>query len=119
MATNDFLLRISDTFKALSDPTRLKILRMVATKKNNFYVSEIAQKMGITNSAVSQHLKVLKSAGIVESVRNGFHTHYKLKDGAIAEFRNSIEKLIRTGFLDCNFKGPCSECPDANKCQNK
>ena len=63
----DFILQMSETFKALGDPTRLKILRMVTTRGNNFYVAEIAEKIGISTSAVSQHLKVLRTAGIVEA----------------------------------------------------
>ncbi|MBN1439441.1 MAG: winged helix-turn-helix transcriptional regulator [Anaerolineales bacterium] len=113
---NNFLDQISVTFKALGDPQRLKILRLVATKKHDFYVSEIAKKLGITNSAVSQHLKVLKNARIVEPVRDGFHTYYRMRKGAVADFRKNIDRLIRVGFLDCTFDGPCSECPDKKRC---
>ncbi len=113
---NDFLLQMSETFKALGDPTRLKILRMVTTKKNNFYVAELGEKLGISTSAVSQHLKVLKSAGIVQAVRDGFHTYYTLRDGAIDVFKKNIDKLIKIGFLACDFDGPCSECPNAEIC---
>jgi ArsR family transcriptional regulator len=113
---DDFLLQISETFKALSDPTRLKILRMVTTKKNNFYVAEIAEKIGISTSAVSQHLKVLKTVGIVKAVRDGFHTYYKLRDGVIDQFRGNIDRLIKVGFIACSFDGPCNECPEEKKC---
>ncbi len=113
---NDFLLQMSETFKALGDPTRLKILRMVTTKGKNFYVAEIAEKIGISTSAVSQHLKVLKNARIVEAVRDGFHTCYKLREGAINLFRKDIDRLIRIGFLACDFDGPCSECPHGKSC---
>jgi DNA-binding transcriptional ArsR family regulator len=113
---NDFLLQMSEIFKALGDPTRLKVLRMVTTKGNNFYVAEIAEKLGVSTSAVSQHLKVLKNAGIVEAVRSGFHTYYKLQEGSIDVFRKNIDKLIRIGFLSCDFDGPCSECPEEKNC---
>jgi ArsR family transcriptional regulator len=113
---NDFLLQMSETFKALGDPTRLKILRMVTTKGNNFYVAEIAEKLVISTSAVSQHLKVLKNVGIVEAVRDGFHIYYKMREGSINRFRKNIDRLIRIGFLSCDFDGPCSECPAEENC---
>lgn len=116
---NDFLLQMSEVFKALGDATRLKILRMVATKKNNFYVAEIAEKIGISTSAVSQHLKVLRIVGIVEPVRDGFHMYYKLKDGVFDLFRKNIDKLITMGFLSCDFEGPCSECPNEKNCKEE
>jgi ArsR family transcriptional regulator len=116
---DDFLSQMSDVFKALGDPTRLKVLRMVTTKRDNFYVAEIAQKLGISTSAVSQHLKVLKTAGIVEAFRDGFHIYYKLREGAIDVFRENVDKLIRIGFLSCDFDGPCSECPEEKNCANR
>jgi DNA-binding transcriptional ArsR family regulator len=114
-----FLDQISITFKALGDPKRLKILRLVAARKHNFYVAEIAEKLGISSAAVSQHLKVLKNAGIVEPAREGYHTFYRMRKGAAENFRKNVDRLIRVGFLDCTFDGPCSECPDKGSCMKE
>lgn len=110
---------MTEVFQALSDPTRLKILNMVATRSNNFFVAEIAEKLGISSSAVSQHLKVLKNAGIVEPVRDGFHVYYKINDEIIESFRSDIDKLIGMLFFSCTFEGPCSECPNDTVCKQE
>ena len=60
--------------KALGEPVRLKIYRSLLERKH--CVRSLSRKMGITESAVSQHMKVLKNAGLVYGEKFGYHTHY-------------------------------------------
>ena len=111
-----YILEMTDIFKALSDPTRLKVIRLVATKKEKFYVAEIAEKIGITNSAVSQHLKILKNVNIVKPVREGYKVFYWINREMIETFEANIKKLIKMVFIPCDFDGQCNDCPKENTC---
>jgi DNA-binding transcriptional ArsR family regulator len=61
--------RLADTFAALSDPTRLGILARLA--KGEAAVSELAEPLPMSLPAVSKHLKVLESAGLITRGRDG------------------------------------------------
>ena len=69
---------ISEIFKALSDPSRLKIVRLLAQSKGPLCVNALTKHLGITQSAVSQHLKVLRQNKLVISERRGYFIHYSL-----------------------------------------
>ena len=113
---DDYILKMTEVFKALSDPTRLKIIRLVATKKEKFYVAEIAEKLGITNSAVSQHLKILKNVNIVKPVREGYKVFYWINREMIETFERDIKKLLNMVFVPCDFDGSCDDCPKQSTC---
>lgn len=60
--------------KALGEPMRLKIYRALLDRKH--CVRSLSKKLGISESAVSQHMKVLKDAELVSGEKYGYHTHY-------------------------------------------
>lgn len=60
--------------RALGEPMRLKIFRQLLERKH--CVRSLAKKLDITESAVSQHMKVLREAGLVYGERCGYHIHY-------------------------------------------
>ena len=81
----DSITTMADVFRALGDPTRLKIMRMLASNpERSLCVGAIAQRLSITQPAVSQHLKVLKSIGILEPNRDGFRVHYTIDKDILA-----------------------------------
>lgn len=112
----DRVYHIAKIFKALSDPTRLKIIRFVATKKENFYVGEIAEKLNISSSAVSQHLKILQNVNIVRPVRKGYKMYYELNKDNVDSFKDNMEMLLKMVFVPCDFDGPCDECLKKGNC---
>ena len=65
-------------FAVLADPTRLKLLRLLAGQQepNALCVNALAYRLGVTQSAVSQHLRVLKTAGMVKGEKRGYRVHY-------------------------------------------
>jgi DNA-binding transcriptional ArsR family regulator len=65
-------------FKALSDPTRLKIL--YALKYGELYVCEIIMVLNKPQSTISHHLNVLKNAGFIKSHKDGIWIKYELKN---------------------------------------
>lgn len=77
-------------FAALSDTTRLKLLKLLGRqrKPDALCVNALAGLLGVTQSAVSQHLKVLKSAGLVKGVRRGYHIHYFVNYDMLEKYRS-------------------------------
>ena len=70
--------RIASFYKALSDPTRLKIF--LTLKEKNLCVGDLIAMFDISQPAISSHLKVLKNARIVKSEKQGQHQMYSLVD---------------------------------------
>jgi ArsR family transcriptional regulator len=78
-------------FHALSDPTRLELVRMLAGGER--CVCELTGAMGAAQSRLSFHLKTLKSAGLVTDRRDGRWVYYSLNPDALAglgEFADSL-----------------------------
>jgi DNA-binding transcriptional ArsR family regulator len=85
------------TLAALSDPTRRAVFeRVVAAPRS---VGEIARGLPISRPAVSQHLKVLKDAGLVAEQREGTRRIYSADARALGELRAYVDAMWR-GALD-------------------
>ncbi|MBD3401860.1 metalloregulator ArsR/SmtB family transcription factor [candidate division GN15 bacterium] len=67
-------------FKALADPTRLRIVHLLL--RGDFCVGDITRILALPQSTVSRQLAILKAGGVVADARNGKHVHYGLQDGA-------------------------------------
>ena len=67
-------MELDRMLKALGEPMRLNIYRTLLERKH--CVRSLSRKFGISESAVSQHLKVMKIAGLVYGEKYGYHTHY-------------------------------------------
>lgn len=76
-------MELEKMMKALGDPTRLHIYRRLLERRH--CVRSLSGELGITESAVSQHVKVLRECGLVYGVRFGRHVHF-LPDPAAAGF---------------------------------
>lgn len=63
--------------KALADENRFKIIELLLQK--NFCVGALAKRLGISKSAVSQHLKILRDADLVMGEKKGYYVHYRVK----------------------------------------
>jgi len=78
--------------RALGDDTRMNIFQLI--KYKNFCVGAIAKKLGISQSAVSQHLRVLREAGLVEGEKRGYYVHYLIIEDAIKNFEKQAKNLL-------------------------
>jgi len=85
---------VTDISKALADPTRLKIVRLLSETAHPLCVNAITQKLSVSQSAVSQHLRVLRQAGLAEGNRYGYHVHYVLNRAALNRYREAIGELV-------------------------
>lgn len=86
MATN-----VQDRIGALGDPTRRVIFELVAARPRP--VGEIATQLPVTRPAVSQHLKVLKEAGLVVDRAVGTRRIYQVDPDGVAELRAYFDRF--------------------------
>ena len=68
------------TMKALSDPNRVKIVKML--ERRNMCVCELQAALKIAQPTVSKHLKILEEAGFVTFDKDGLWVNYRLSDGS-------------------------------------
>ena len=109
-------------FKALSDETRLKILLIIS--KRTICQKGISRHLGISESAVSQHIKVLKESGIVTGIKQGYSVIYVINDDCFKEAKfflkmiNDIEEdtFIDKEKLDAIRLNSCANCKSNKKC---
>lgn len=86
-------LRLADFAKAISHPARIEILRILA-QKNSCICGEIVLEIPLAQSTVSQHLKELKSAGLISGVIDGPRSCYCLNAEGIAEMTGLLGELL-------------------------
>ncbi len=88
--------------KSLSDETRLELFHLLLT--HDLCGKALANRLGISEAAVSQHLKILQKAGLVHGEKRGYWIHYGTDrqglQGLIAELKRMTQKIPITG-------GPC------------
>lgn len=75
---------VEDVFKALGDPTRIRIVEMLA-ENGELCVCKIYEQLDMTQPAVSHHLAILKRAGLVNARKQGQWVHYSLCCSALSE----------------------------------
>ena len=85
----------AELFKLLSVDKRIEIIELL--KKGQMSVNALADKLGITQSAVSQHLRVLKAAGLVIDNRQGYWIYYSLNKEALEECRQRLNRICTCG----------------------
>jgi DNA-binding transcriptional ArsR family regulator len=83
----------ADRFAALADSTRRHLLEQVAVRDRA--VSELLGGLDISQAAVSQHLRVLREAGLVTARKQGRHRYYQLRPAALTELRDWLDELER------------------------
>jgi len=84
--------------KALSDPNRVKILKMLQNKV--MCVCEIKEALGLAQPTVSRHLKVLESAGLVGYKKDGLWVDYHLTDGNNSPYTANLLGNLRHWLQD-------------------
>jgi len=74
--------------KALSDPNRVKMMKMLQHRP--LCVCEIKEALGVAQSTASKHLKILEDADLVRSFKDGLWVNYSLADGRGSPFAASM-----------------------------
>ncbi len=85
----------AELFKILSVDRRIEIIESL--KREPMNVNSLADKLGISQSAVSQHLRVLKGAGLVDNERRGYHVFYALNADTLEKARQRLNRICSCG----------------------
>lgn len=100
---------IAGTFKALSDPTRLRIVRLLL-RQHELCVCEIMFVLGMEQSRISHQMRILRHAGLVEDIREGRWINYRISEPA----RPLLEDLF-AGTLGARMENAPEAAEDARK----
>ncbi len=82
--------------KAIAEPRRQAILRLVRDEERT--AGEIAEAFEVTRPAISQHLSVLREAGLVTERRDGTRRFYRARPEQIKELQRFLEEFWQTGL---------------------
>lgn len=102
--------------KAIGEPKRFLLLQLMAER--GYCVRALARKSCLSESAVSQHLKILREAGLVYGVKKGYYTHYCLDKNALGAFISALQEIRDTQRKPCD--GPFYGCSESEylRCQS-
>lgn len=84
--------RLADLAKALGHPLRVRILRILA-KRKTCVCGQLVEELPVAQSTVSQHLKMLKDAGLIQGEIDGPRVCYCIDPRGLAEVKDLITKL--------------------------
>ena len=77
--------------KALSDETRIKIVNILLS--HDYCVGALTKRLDISEAAVSQHLQVLRKAGVVTGEKRGYYTHYRVNRDLLREASDKMKEM--------------------------
>jgi DNA-binding transcriptional ArsR family regulator len=89
-------LDYAEMFKVLAVESRVKIIELLKTR-GPLGAKEIGRLLGITPAAASQHLKILKQAGLVRNERQGYWIPYTLNVEALEKYRRILSQVCTCG----------------------
>jgi ArsR family transcriptional regulator len=97
--TSDAAADLASVFKALSDPIRLRLLSVVASRANGeACVCDLSEGIDVTQPTISHHLKVLREAGLLESERRASWVYYRVVPEALQHLSHVL--LIESGTME-------------------
>jgi DNA-binding transcriptional ArsR family regulator len=105
-------LRMVEVLKAFADINRMKIVRVLAANPDeSVCVSDLAKMLGISQPAISQHIRVLKGVDVLTPKRVGNMTYYSIEIETLKGYRNEVDEMFKKAMARCTFEGSCEECP--------
>lgn len=96
----DEIEELTEVFKALSDPTRLRLVKLLGEHEGALCVNALASRLDVSQSAVSQHLRVLRHTGLVKSERRGSSVHYLLDIDSLKQHRVKVRETLGADFVE-------------------
>lgn len=100
-------MKLEQILKALGEPTRFKIYCSLLERKH--CVRSLSKKLGISEPAVSQHLKVMREAGLIYGEKYGYHTHYLPKQET-ADYLSEAFQTMRKRSLSLDRRTESCQC---------
>lgn len=103
-------------FSAFADPTRLKLVKILCRQQHPdaLCVNALAHLLEVTQPAVSQHLRMLKTIGLVKAERRGYHIHYFINLAALERCRELASMAMST-TMPVNEESCQEHCPERRK----
>jgi len=92
----EIIEKSAEFFKILSDPTRLRIVQLLL-ENNSLCVNALTRRLEVTQSAISQHLRILRQIGLVKTERKANFVHYSINPKILEELKKSISNLFDNG----------------------
>jgi DNA-binding transcriptional ArsR family regulator len=83
---------LARVFKVLSVENRVRIVQLL--KSRTLCVNALAKQLDVSPAAVSQHLRILRDAGIVRAEKRGYFVHYRLDEGTLQGWRDLAESFL-------------------------
>ena len=99
------IIEPAEIFKVLSVETRVKIIELLKDK-GPLGVKDISSTLGLTPPAISQHLKILKQAGLVRSERQGYWIPYSINENGMENCRDILNEVCT---CECQGTGEFKE----------
>ena len=84
--------KLARLFKVLSVDTRVKIVQLL--KGRALCVNALSNRLGVTPADVSQHLRILRSAGAVIPEKRGYYVHYRLNERTLSRWKQLADRLL-------------------------
>jgi len=84
--------KLAFIFKILSVDSRIRIIQLL--KDRPLCVGALCSQLQITQGAVSQHLRILRQAGLVTAEKRGYYVHYRLHEETLAELKDEMEHFL-------------------------
>jgi len=84
--------QLARLLKVLSVETRVQIVQLL--KGRALCVNALAARLNVTQGAVSQHLRIMRDAGLVNDEKRGYFVHYRLNEESLASWREQTGKLL-------------------------
>ena len=104
---------LAQLFKVLSVGTRVRIVQLL--KGRTLCVNALAKRLNVTQGAVSQHLRVLRQAGLVIDEKCGYYVHYRLNEETLAAWKEAFEKILDIESEQCPGKKGKQKCAAVTK----
>jgi len=87
--------RLADRFRALSDPTRVRLLSLIADR-GEVCACELVGSVSVSQPTLSHHLKSLFESGLLDRERRGRWVYYRVRDSAVLEMHEALALPSRT-----------------------
>lgn len=95
--------RLVSLYRALGDPTRLEVFRLIAAQSAPICVCDVVDRFELTQPTISHHLKILRDAGLVTVSRRGVWAYYAVDPAGLALLRGAPAELAPAQTASAQF----------------
>lgn len=91
-----------ETLKAIAEDTRFNIVKLLL--KHDYCVSGLAIRLGLSEAAISQHIKILKEAGLLYGEKRGYFMHYYVDKTQLGKLIIQLDELLSIQRKPCQLE---------------